>query len=385
MSSKLWHRSYTSLIASNCLMTIAFNMFTGLIPLYVQRFGADNSVVGSMAAAYGLVLMLSKPVTGAMIDRTNRRKFLVVSSALFTLNIALYMMTRSIGFLFFLRLLSGVTNGLFIVTSSTIVSLIVADDRLEDAISYYRISASLSSSASPVIGAAIYRGLGFGAVFGTMFALAAGGLALMCLVREKDVPPLGELPPFSARQAFALRNILEFSVLSVSLTAFFFYTSTSSTKDYLVAFGETVGVHSISFFFLSSSLFMLLSRVVHRLIGKKVSEKAVLTIGGALMSGCYLIVPAVRSTLGAVSLGAVFGLAEGLTTPLLNAMALRRAPLNRKGTASATFSMVTGLGTSLGGDLWGKLSASFGYPIIYRGASLTSLLGTAAVWILLRR
>lgn len=384
MRSKLCQRSYTSLIVANCMITVAFTMFSGLIPLYVQRFGADNAVVGSMAAGFGLVLMLSKPLTGAVIDRTNRKTFLVISTALFALNTALYLLTKGIGFLFFLRLFNGLTNGLFIVASSTLISLVVSDDRLEDAISYYRITSSLSSSAAPAIGAAIYRNFGFGTLFSVMTTLSVIGLALVFLIREKDIPPLGELPPFSARSAYSLRNIVEFSVLPVAAIAIFFYMAVSSTKDYLVAFGETVGVQSISLFFLTNSIFMLLSRAVHRVINGKLSERIILSIGGAVMALCYLLIPAIRTTLAAVSLGAVFGLADGLTTPLLNAIALRRAPVNRKGTASATFSMITGIGTSVGGDLWGKLSAGFGYPIIYRGASLTSLIGVGMVWLLLR-
>ncbi len=384
ISGRLWQRSYTSLIIANCFITVAFTMFGGLLPLYVTQFGGDNSVVGSMAAGFGIVLMLTKPLTGAVIDRTNRRNFLIAATALFVLNTAAYALTKSIGFLFFLRLLNGLTNGIFIVASSTLIALVVSDDRLEDAISYYRITSSLTSAAAPAIGTAVYRAAGFNTLFLVMTALSLAGLALVFLMREEDIPPLGDLAPFTFRSTFAIRNIVEFAVLPVAAVAVFYYMAVSSTKDYLVAFGETIGVHSISLYFITNSIFMLLSRAVHRVLRHRIPEKIILSLGGATMAAVYLAVPFIRSTMGAVALGAVFGLADGLTTPLLNAIGLRNAPVSRKGTASATFSMITGIGTSVGGDLWGKLSAAYGYPLIYRGASLTALAGTAAVWLLLR-
>ena len=47
---------------------------------------------------------------------------------------------------------------------------------------------------------------------------------------------------------------------------------------------------------------------------------------------------------------------DGLVTPLLNSIAVKQAPANRKGAAIATFSLFNGIGSSIGGGLWGKVS-----------------------------
>ena len=54
--------------------------------------------------------------------------------------------------------------------------------------------------------------------------------------------------------------------------------------------------------------------------------------------------------------GTLYGLGEGLVTPLLNSIAVKQAPANRKGAAIATFSLFNGIGSSIGGGLWGKVS-----------------------------
>ncbi len=384
MKARLWTRSYTSIIIVNILMTMAFSMFSGLIPLYVRDLGGDNRIVGSMAAGFSILMMLSKPLTGALMDRTDRRRFLLISTALFSLNVSAYGLKGNLALLYFLRLCSGLTNGLYIVSSSAMISLVVKDRRLEDAISYYRITASLSSAASPAIGTFLYRSRGFPALFAVMAVFAVSGFILMNLVDRNDVPDVKVTEPFSVRTTLHPRNLVESSALPACGVVLFLYIATSSTKDYLIAYGETAGVPNISLFFLTNSIFMLLSRLVHRLAGNRISENMRISAGAAVLAGVYFLVPQIRTTFAAVLAGAVYGLADGLVTPLLNAIALRRAPLRRKGTASATFSMVNGIGTGIGGDLWGRMSAAYGYPPIYYGASAFALIGSAATWVFLR-
>lgn len=384
MKTRLWRRSYTSLIVANSLVTVSYTMFTSLLPLYVHTLGYNNKTAGDMAAGLGVTLMLSKLLAGAFIDRSDKRRFLICSTILVLFNSVGYCFASDIKILYLLRLLNGLSNALFIVASSTLIAFVAEDAQLEDAISYYRITSSLTVAIGPAAGNYLYLHYGFSALFQSMVLLVAVSLVAVLFVCKQDIPETAVKTRASFKEAFKPAALVEFSALPASLAVLFLFISTSSTSNYLVAYGNAQGITKMSLFFFTNCIFMLLARALHKLLARRMNEKLLLTLGMGFIAAALVSISFAKQLWAILLIGAIFGLGDGITTPLLNTMALRKAPASRKGTASATFSLANGIGTSIGADIWGSVSENFGYPAVFQGAAFGAVLEIPIMWFVLQ-
>lgn len=381
MNNTLWKRSYTCLIIANALVTASYSMFTSLLSVYVNELGFGNSVAGSMVAGLGMVLMLSKLLAGSIVDRVPKDKLFVFSAFLVLLNTAGYCFADSIPVLFFLRLFNGFTNALFIVTSSAMIVLSVDDRRVEEAVSYYRVTSSLTVAIGPVFGNILYRRYGFSPLFVSMSVLAALAAVLACAVDSADFPKPSAAAP-GIKRRFSLSCPIERTAIPVAVVTIFLYMATSSVGNYLVAYGNTRGFTTTGLFFLISSLFLLLSTLVYKRFLNKLNPKVILSIGFLLIACSIFLIPLASADMYILLLSALYGFGEGLTTPLLNAIAFRNAAPERKGAAAATFSIANGIGTGIGGYLCGHVSESFGYTPMFGVSAINSVLAGIMLWLL---
>src|SRR5699024_11793191 len=67
--------------------------------------------------------------------------------------------------------------------------------------------------------------------------------------------------------------------------------------------------------------------------------------------------------------GALYGLGFGMVQPALQAWAVDKAPMNRKGVANATFFSFFDLGVGVGAMVFGRLAFIFNYSVIYKVAA----------------
>ena len=371
---KTWDRNYTSLIISNGLVTIAFVMLTSTLPLYVQEHGGNNSNAGSMAAAFGIVFIILKPLIGSAIDRTNQLRFLKISTLLFALNCALYGAAGSISFIFALRIFNAFTNAFFIISCSALVAGILDSEHLDDGIAYYRITSSITVAIAPTIASRLYLAGGFSLMIKAMTIISVIAFLVLFIFDKNLSPKPHNENPFILRENLRLQNLVEYAALPACFLALFTYIAAASTGNYLISYGNARSLLKVSYFFAISCIFMIIARPLCRSLSKRLSEKS-LVIAGALIAGSGFTLISKANSLQLILLaGAVYGLGDGMVTPLLNSIAVKYAPSGRKGAATATFSLFNGIGSSIGGNVWGKVSYAFGYPPIFWGSAVSCLL-----------
>ena len=78
------------------------------------------------------------------------------------------------------------------------------------------------------------------------------------------------------------------------------------------------------------------------------------------------------------SAGALFGLSMGLAYPLFNTVAVKCAPTERRGAASALYGLANDVGIGVGSVAWGAVIDSSGYTIAFWGGA-AMLVATFAV------
>ncbi len=385
MKKALWDKNYTSLIISNSLVTIAFVMLTSTLPLYVQEHGGNNSDAGSMAAVFGIVFLILKPLIGSFIDRTNMLRFLKISIVLYAINCAFYGITASIPFIFALRIVNALTNALFIISCSALVAAILDADQLEDGIAYYRVTSSITVAIAPTIASRLYMAGGFPLMIKAMTVMSVIAFMALFYFDEDRSPAPHKESPLSVKETLRIRNLVEFAALPPCFLALFTYIAAASTGNYLIAFGNSRSLPEVSYFFAVSCVFMIIARLLQKGLSRRTNESMAAATGTILAAAGFFMIAGADSLPFILLAGALYGLGDGLVTPLLNSIAVKRAPKERKGAATATFSLFNGIGSSLGAGIWGKVSYAYGYGAIFRGASFSCLLAAALSFLILSR
>ena len=63
----------------NFMVFFCFQMVFPILPLYVQKLGGSDAVVGMVLGIFTFSTVLARPLTGYLLDR-HRKKFILVGS-----------------------------------------------------------------------------------------------------------------------------------------------------------------------------------------------------------------------------------------------------------------------------------------------------------------
>lgn len=145
---------------------VGFGIVIPVLPLYAERYGASEAVVGVLTAIYSVMQFMAAPVLGKWSDRVGRRPILMIS-----------LLGSSLGF-FIMALAPRLPGGFGLFgMSSVLVWLFVA--RIIDGISGGNISTAQAYIADVTTPESRSRGMGLiGAAFGLgfIFGPLIGGL-----------------------------------------------------------------------------------------------------------------------------------------------------------------------------------------------------------------
>lgn len=86
-------------------------MAVPILPLYTQRFGASEFVIGLLLSTYGVMQFIFAPILGKLSDRVGRRPVLFVSSIGTAVGFGIMGLAPTLSWLFVGRIIDGITCG----------------------------------------------------------------------------------------------------------------------------------------------------------------------------------------------------------------------------------------------------------------------------------
>ncbi len=176
--------------------------------------GVDLGLLGSCTM---LPMLLGGPLAGAMADRVDRRRLLVVTQSVFILlagTLAVLTLTGSIRvwMLFVLGLATGTVAAPDAAARQVFVLDLVGGERLGSAVSLNEVVLNLSRVAGPALGGLFLATLGVGACFIANAASYLPPLAvLLGLHRARGAPPAGVAARQPAQRRGAVRAGLRYA------------------------------------------------------------------------------------------------------------------------------------------------------------------------------
>lgn len=144
VKEKLWTRQYTTIVLSTLILFIGFYMLTAGFSIHITEISNKPTLAGSMTTAFMIASLVTRFVSGILIQKLNMKVLLLISLVYFMGTICLSFLNDSIGYLLFIRVLQGVGFSIITVLLFTLSSSLVPSARLGEGLVFLQWQQALA-------------------------------------------------------------------------------------------------------------------------------------------------------------------------------------------------------------------------------------------------
>lgn len=372
--SRLWNVTYSKAWGTNFLLFFSFMLMTPLFPVYLSStFGAGKDTIGLVLAGYSVMAILSRFVSGYLVDSLPRVQVLVWSFVLFTLCTGSYLVAGNLLIFALVRTLHGVPFGSVTVANSTVAVDALPFSRRAEGIGYYGLSNNLATAIAPAAGLYLY---GLWADFDLLMWGAFFTAALGCAVTASMRLPRRPRP--LPRRSFRVGEMMLWSGWSPALFVVSAAVAYGIVSTYIALYSvEVLNLpHGAGAFFFIFSVGLILSRLVgsRTLRQGKILQNG--TIGVLLSAVGYVLFALVPAVWSFYVSALVIGLGNGHIFPAMQNIFMGICTKAQRGTANSTFLVSWDIGMGIGTLLGGVVADAAGFSAAFLLAAVICVAGT---------
>ncbi len=362
-------RPFFLVAGANFLFFLNFAFFF-LLPLWVLEHGGGEEIAGRIVGLSGLAGLCALPVVAYLLDRLGRRRFMIGGAMVSALVSFAFTTVDAIGpQLYALRIIQGVAFTCCFTGAQTLAVLFAPAARRAQALGWFGVSTILTHALSPAIGEEIIARWGFNAMFATGGVLSCLALAMSCFIprppsltaREGSREP----DPLLARRAVVI------AAVAMLCCGFGF----GATQTFVPVLMERFEIGRVGAFFIAWSLSAVAVRILLGSTSDRFGRRAVIIPAMGLMAVAVGSLAFVRGFPGIVAIGALFGFAQGMLYPTMNALVADWSSSHNIGRTQSLFSGSFSLGIASCSFLFGTIIEAYGYTVMYLCAAGITLLG----------
>ncbi len=356
---------------ANFLFFLNFAFFL-LLPLWVLEHGGGEETAGRVVGISGFSGLIALPVIGTLIDRVGGRVFMICGMFGAALCSVWFLFIDGIGpELYIAKALQGVAFTAAFTGGQTLAVLFAPFVRRAEAIGWFGISTILTHAISPMIGEEIILRFGFDGVFVAGAVVGTIGFLLACTLPR---PPELFVPADRADSdpAFA-RRALAAATIAMLLYGFGF----GATSTFVPVMMERFDLGRVGVFFAAWSVAAVAMRVIFGSASDRYGRRAVIIPAMLTMSLAVALLAFVRSQAGVAVAGVVFGIAQGLLYPTMNAFVADLSHPANIGRSQSLFSGSYSLGIATCSFFFGSIAEHYGFRAMFLVALAITLVGFA--------
>lgn len=365
---KIWTRDFALILLSNFFVFLGFQMTLPTIPLFVKFLGGNDPLIGFVVGIFTFSALLIRPLAGHSLESKGRGFVYLFGLIIFVLSIGSYGFAVSILFLFIMRIVQGLGWGYSTTASGTIATDLIPPSRRGEGLGYFGLSGNIAMAIGPALGLVLTSKLPFHLFF---FICAGSGLTALILSSRIHFKKAERKPEKSGAKKL---DIYEKNALQPSLLLFFITITFGGIATFLPLYTAEKHISGIQWYFLFYAVALMGTRLF---AGKLYDQKGHIAV---FLPGTFLIFTAMilLSWLPDSSIlflaAILYGLGFGMVQPALQAMAVEKVSMNRRGMANATFFSFFDLGIGVGAMAFGQISHLWGYRSIYLLSAFSILL-----------
>jgi len=350
----LWGRDFILILSINLFSFMGFYGLLPTLPFFAKNLGGSDTSAGLVIGVFTLSAVVIRPFAGQALDKYGRKGVLLVGMLIFALCMLAYIWTPSLLVLMVIRCIQGLGWGLMTTATSTAAADIIPKSRIGEGMGFFGLSGTLAMALAPAFGLYLIDNFNFTVLFigGLTVAVLANFMALA--VRYREIK--------NTANKFIL---VEKAALPASLVMLFLATTYSAVSTFLALYALEKGIANIGVFFMVYALALAIFRPLSGRLCDRFGFNYVVVPGIILMGAAMLLLFLADSITWFLAAGFVYGVGYGSTQPSLQAQCILAAPLERRGSANATFFIGFDLGIGLSSIMWGAIAELTGYGNMY--------------------
>lgn len=357
--ASLWTKNFILIMLVNLFVFISFQMLLPTMPVYVQKLGATEDMVGLVIGIFTITAVALRPFSGRALDTRGRKIVYFFGLIIIILSTYAYNLAGTIAAILAVRLIHGVGWGIGTTAAGTVAADTIPKTRLGEGMGYYGITTVVAMATAPAIGLHLMTSYGFSTLFLISALLALLGMCIALFIEFRPVnPSVSGDPP-------AKPALFEKEAYRPAIIIFFLTLTYGSIVTFIALYAVQFNIVNIGFFFTAYALTLLVSRPFFgRLADKKGFDYAM--IPGFFCTALTMIFLFFAQDIHFFLLAAVsYGIGFGASQPSLQAMAVFNVPPQRRGAANGTFMSGFDLGIGTGSIIWGFVAKVLGYSTMY--------------------
>lgn len=369
----LWSREFILLLSGNLFIYQGILMFIPTFPVYIKQLGGNELQASLPFAVISLSALLLRPLSGSAADLWGRRPLLLLGLGILLLfNCSLFYIS-TIALILCVRFLQGIGWGMTSTVLATIMSDLVPPKRRGEGTGYFALSIIVATSLATIGGIEIMKRGDFSVVLTISTALLTLGLFLAGGLGAKQKQATQVKPKIVWNDLFERKALLP------ALLCFLHSIPLSGIMSFIMLYGKEIGVENTALYFVGHVAMILLSRPFAGKLYDRKGHVYVIVPGVIFMAAGLLLLSCAETEMSLLLASLFYGLGYGAAHPALQAWAVERSPVLRKGAANGTFLSAIDLGYAFGAVALGAIATHGGYALMYR-SSIIFLLFFAVVY-----
>lgn len=363
---KIWTKDFILIVIANFFIFLGFQMTLPTIPLFVENLGGNDQLIGYVVGIFTFSSLLLRPFAGNLLETKGRGFVYLIGLAIFVLSVGSFGFLMSIALLFLMRVIQGVGWGFSTTASGTIATDLIPASRRGEGMGYFGLSGNLALAFGPSLGLILANPniLSFKSFFFICAGLGFVALLLSSRINYKKVERNQEKKKVKL-------DLYEKGALKPSLLLFFITVTFGGIASFLPLFTAEKHIEGIQVYFLIYALALMVTRTFAGQLYDRKGHQAVFIPGTLLVLAAMVLLAWLPNSAVLFTAAALYGLGFGSVQPALQAWAIEKAPINRRGMANATFFSFFDLGVGLGAMVFGQIGHLFGYSSIYKAAAIS--------------
>ena len=351
---------------------LGVSSITPAFPKIVKELNISAKDVGLLISIFSFPGILLTPFLGVIADRWGRKKIIIPSLMLFGIAGGLCFFVRDFKILLILRLIQGIGAAPLGALTVTIIGDLYSRKELIAAMGYNSSVRSIGSASYPAIGGALAM---MGWHYPFILPVIAIPIGFLVLFNLKTPEPENEVHIREHLNIVwkKLRNRQVVGLLVIGIIIFvMLFGSYMTCFPLLLGNSFAASTLIIGFIMASASLIAAFTSSQLGKIIKLFSRKTILKMSFILYALALLIIPLISQLRSFFIPVIIFGIAHGMSIPVIQALLVEAAPLKYRATFMSVSGMTFRVGQTLGPFLMGLVIGVWGIGgAFYAGAALS--------------
>lgn len=386
---KLWSGYFILFMILSFIVSTVVFLLDNVLSIYANDVWGSKSGGGLLTTTFTFGAIVATSACGVVIDRTGRKRAIVVGYAMYTAGMVAMCLTTLPGLVYTARVLQGIGKGIVGVSISSAVADILPKSRMGEGMGYYGLGSTLAQAVGPSLGLALIEGGNYKLTFTVCAVCFAVCLFASFFINYEKKYGLtredktGALQPADAKYR-GVWKLFEKAALPATLVMFMYGAGCTPILIYITLYAtDVLRVGNAGLFFIIAAAAMLITRFT---IGRVIDRRGVLgvvIIGNVLGIISNLMLLAFKTSACYYLCGAVYGFATAMIYPALQAAVIIDSPNDRRGAANSLMLFGLDFGILCASALFGFVNEYIGWVAVFVGGAVFYAAGVVLTVLLM--